>query len=476
MISVLMIYGVVHAGSLTPSASPAPTMNSLADIAGSGFATATHSLKALYDWLGTNVEGVKSALTGTYDASGVSSNATGNVMEQLKFIQQNLGGYTYGSSNAGEVLTIAGGTYNATLLTAANVRSGVAFGVSSTGTYGGSGWTYGSDDASKVLTSADAAGTYDASALAVGTVKSGTTFGVSLTGEYPSATYPLPDDTAADDATAADMKTGVEAWTKAGTLITGSGTQTLSAANDTVSAGYYNATTLSAVDTDLAVGNILSGVTIFGFNGTVTAAPDWSLQKNVRYDDWKDSEGTTGEYTGEEATWTQTDAGGDAAKSVTDNAVTVSLYSNEVWQDTRTGFYWSDRTATEIDNEFDVSACNFTDAGDATDDPACDNYDPTGTAYTEDNDVSANEFCLNLQLDADDDGTLETDWRLPSQKELIQAYIDGSANNLPNAGDYFWSATEYASNAAYAWRVTLHNGYTDYSTKATDLYVRCVRP
>src|SRR3989338_5975305 len=84
MISVLMIYGIVQAGSLTPSASPVATMNSLADIAGSGFATAPHSLKTLYDWLGTNVEGVKAALTGTYDASGVSSNATGNVMEQLK--------------------------------------------------------------------------------------------------------------------------------------------------------------------------------------------------------------------------------------------------------------------------------------------------------------------------------------------------------------------------------------------------------
>jgi hypothetical protein len=42
----------------------------------------------------------------------------------------------------------------------------------------------------------------------------------------------------------------------------------LSAANDTVSAGYYAATTLSAVDAELAVGNIKHGVNIFGKVGT----------------------------------------------------------------------------------------------------------------------------------------------------------------------------------------------------------------
>ena len=49
-----------------------------------------------------------------------------------------------------------------------------------------------------------------------------------------------------------------------GTLIT----RTLSDASNTVAAGYYAATTLSAVDADLAVGNIKSGTTIFGFLGT----------------------------------------------------------------------------------------------------------------------------------------------------------------------------------------------------------------
>jgi hypothetical protein len=47
-------------------------------------------------------------------------------------------------------------------------------------------------------------------------------------------------------------------------------TKTLSTANDTVAAGYYEATTLHAVDADLATGNIKSGVTIFGIEGTST--------------------------------------------------------------------------------------------------------------------------------------------------------------------------------------------------------------
>ncbi|MFH1188145.1 MAG: DUF1566 domain-containing protein [bacterium] len=318
--------------------------------------------------------------------------------------------------------------------------------------------------------------------------------------------------TESGDVLASEMKTGKIGWVD-GIAITGTGTQILSADNQTVTAGYYEATTLSTVDSDLAVGNIRSGVNIFGFagnsnvvntsTGDATASEilsgykawvdgaeitgsassgysDWSTQKNVRWDDWRYGAGTTGspfdEYTGEESTWTQTDAGGDAAKSVTDNAVTVSLSSNEVWQDTRTGLYWSNRTASQIDNEFRYDAtgqCNFTDTGTAN--TYCDNQDPT-SAYTEDNDVSANDFCLNLQLDADNDSVLETDWRLPSQKELMQAYIDGSANHLPNPDSYFWSATEYNGNAANAWYVTLNDGYTYSSTKSNNYYARCVRP
>ncbi|MFC1910458.1 hypothetical protein ACFLXC_04120 [Chloroflexota bacterium] len=55
--------------------------------------------------------------------------------------------------------------------------------------------------------------------------------------------------------------------------------QTLSAASETVNKGVYHATTLSAVDADLAVGNISDGVTIFGFLGTYT--PITTLSEDV---------------------------------------------------------------------------------------------------------------------------------------------------------------------------------------------------
>jgi hypothetical protein len=65
-------------------------------------------------------------------------------------------------------------------------------------------------------------------------------------------------------------------------------------------------------------------------------------------------------------------------------------------------------------------------------------------------------------------------WRLPSQKELMQAYIDGSFFNLTQPSNFFWSSTE--ASAAYAWYVSLYSGYAYNNTKSTSSYqVRCVR-
>jgi len=64
-------------------------------------------------------------------------------------------------------------------------------------------------------------------------------------------------------------------------------------------------------------------------------------------------------------------------------------------------------------------------------------------------------------------------WRLPTQKELMQVYIDGSFWNLTNPSNNFWSATE--NSATGAWAVALNTGYTSGPTKTTSYYVRCVR-
>lgn len=65
-------------------------------------------------------------------------------------------------------------------------------------------------------------------------------------------------------------------------------------------------------------------------------------------------------------------------------------------------------------------------------------------------------------------------WRLPSQKELMQAYIDGSYFKLTQPSNPFWSATE--TSATNAWYVYLLNGSTpNYNKSTNSLFVRCVR-
>lgn len=64
-------------------------------------------------------------------------------------------------------------------------------------------------------------------------------------------------------------------------------------------------------------------------------------------------------------------------------------------------------------------------------------------------------------------------WRLPTQKELMQAYIDGSNFTLASPGAFHWSATEYSTTNA--WNVALSTGSTLISTKSGACQVRCVR-
>jgi len=112
-----------------------------------------------------------------------------------------------------------------------------------------------------------AAGYYEAAKLsevdedlASGNIKDGVTiFGV----EGAAAVEDVSDATA----TEGDVMEGETFYAGEGKLTGTMPTQVLSEDSDTVEAGYYEATTLSAVDTDLDSDNIKAGITIFGKAG-----------------------------------------------------------------------------------------------------------------------------------------------------------------------------------------------------------------
>ena len=104
--------------------------------------------------------------------------------------------------------------------------------------------------------------------LAGTNIRSGATiFGVS--GD------PNVADTSSGDATAADILDARRAWV-GGNEVTGTAAVlTVSADTTTISEGYYAATDLTQVDSDLAAPNILTNVTILGIGGTLSPAlPD----------------------------------------------------------------------------------------------------------------------------------------------------------------------------------------------------------
>lgn len=191
--------------------------------------------------------------------------------------------------------------------------------------------------------------------------------------------------------------------------------------------------------------------------------------------------------------WTELVVSGGTPAEVTANGTTLPLASTRVMQDDRTGLIWTDSSNGTTHNNFTWvtgddpvdptgNSCNFNTTANANawcnvSDFSAPDYNNPANNTTPDQaktGVSASEFCLNLA--ADDGSGVKTDWRVPTQRELMLAYLDGSEENLPNAGRSFWSSSESVSNKADAWYTTLFSGTTSKFTKTyTGYYVRCVR-
>jgi hypothetical protein len=121
-------------------------------------------------------------------------------------------------------------------------------------------------------------------------------------------------------------------------------------------------------------------------------------------------------------------------------------------QDPRSGLIWSNAIVNT--------------AGTATFSPT------TNTAFSWDASAAAN-IAVGNKTAITLCSAMGNGWRLPTQKELMQAYIDGSNFNLSQPATYFWSATEYSGTSA--WLVNLSFGYTTNNTKVIATQVRCVR-
>ena len=168
----------------------------------------------------------------------------------------------------------------------------------------------------------------------------------------------------------------------------------------------------------------------------------------------------------------------DDSLGADDSGVEESTWTNtatNVWKDERTDFYWSSDQGqmTNVFPDSDHSPCPFFALSDRGDydglDADCGN---------------AINTCGLLSLEAVTGEGAQTDWYLPSQKELMQAYIDGIQNQtsagfvIVGSGYNHWSSTENSSTPANAWYVLLATGYTNNRVKTTygvANVARCVR-
>ena len=223
---------------------------------------------------------------------------------------------------------------------------------------------------------------------------------------------------------------------------------------------YWNRLIYSATwepDGTATTSDVLSGKTFYsGLNdrtiqtgeASVGFSPDYSQESLIQYDDYEAGESSEDSAL-EESSWTSP--------------------ATNVWKDTRTGLYWSNNLGN-YSNSFpnqDHSTCDFFSTvprgsyGTSGTDPDCGN---------------AINACAVLNLTSG--GTSNTDWYLPSQKELMRAYVDGMYNQAGatfTTTSNFWSSTEESANSDGAWAVNLVYGYSYLDAKTFGNGVRCVR-
>jgi hypothetical protein len=220
----------------------------------------------------------------------------------------------------------------------------------------------------------------------------------------------------------------------------------------------YSASTFSP-NGDLTVAEVSPGKTFYaGTNDRTQKVGTGTIYANQAYNFRDDGGGPNGsgaeDYQGEEAVWTNTNSAAEPDK---------------VWKDERSGLYWSSTISTSMTNNFNMATCPYFSITPPT---SLSTYD--GLTGSCGNAINA---CATSTVGG------RSNWYLPSQKELLQAYIDGMYNKagttLANAAvfttmNYYWSSTEVSYTSTYAWPIYLYSGYTGYYIKTNTYPVRCV--
>lgn len=131
-------------------------------------------------------------------------------------------------------------------------------------------------------------------------------------------------------------------------------------------------------------------------------------------------------------------------------------------QEVNTGLVWSPRISSAA-TWFNANNCQYPNALPG-DDGVCNTHGEVACK------------CVKLTssktgCEAYDDGN----WRLPTQKEIMMAYIDGSWAQLTNAANTYWSSTTLSTATQLSWYTSQNNGHTRTTTKTDNSSVRCVR-
>jgi len=272
----------------------------------------------------------------------------------------------------------------------------------------------------------------DLSNLSVGNIKAGVEI-AGVTGEFPSATYTLSGASATADLTAATfdaqmkMSTSFEYWDEAGVRYTDTG------------------------DTDITEDNIKDGIVVFGTEGTAPI-PEEPSPRDLR------AGVTVNGVTG-------------SLKTQCRNAARVAYFDGSfpITNDSDGGGV-GDGTAYWYETLSDWSALDIIPS-----------ELPVG--FTADNYCDENNWSMVTATSYKDElsgltwtgGQIEYDWagavsrcaalgkRLPTQKELMQAYINGIANlrgtaMVPDTDKVFWSSTTNPVSPSGAYALHLEKG------------------